>query len=64
MLDDLERELPGMLERSSGESDFLPAFSARANEIRDAAGPHDLVHVDGRIGQLLSAAGLTEKPEH
>lgn len=62
MLDGLERALPGMLERFPNESDLWPEFSERANEIRDAAGPHDLVHVDGRIQQMLADAGLTEKP--
>jgi hypothetical protein len=62
MLDGLERELPGMLKRLPKEMDFWPEFSERASEIRDAAGPHDLVHVDGRIRQMLASTGLTERP--
>lgn len=61
MLDNLERDLPGMRERWLDDVEFWPEFSERANEVRDAAGPHDLVHVDGRISQMLAAAGLTEK---
>lgn len=62
MLDALERDLPGMQERLPGEPDLWREFSERANNIRDAAGPHDLVHVDGRVQQMLARVGLTEKP--
>jgi hypothetical protein len=60
MLDILERDLPGLQERLLDEPEFWREFSQRANDIRDAAGPHDLVHVDGRIQQMLANAGLAE----
>jgi hypothetical protein len=77
MLDQLERDLPGMLDRAhasqphvdqlhagsrSDKLTFWREFSVCANEVRDAAGPHDLVHVDGRIQQMLASAGLAEEP--
>jgi hypothetical protein len=62
MLDNLERDLPGMRERLPDETELWREFSERANDIRDAAGPHDLVHVDGRIQQMLDSAGLTDRP--
>lgn len=74
MLDQLERDLPGMLDRNQLPADsrhsesrpdeltFWREFSVRANEVRDAAGPHDLVHVDGRIQQMLASVGLSEEP--
>ena len=60
MLDTLERGLPGMQERLPDASEFWREFSQRANDIRGAAGPHDLVHVDGRIQQMLASAGVAE----
>jgi hypothetical protein len=62
MLDALERDLPGMQERLPDEPELWREFSERANSIRDAAVPHDLVHVDGRVQQMLASAGLMEKP--
>ena len=62
MLDVLERDLAGMRERLPNEEEFWREFSERANGIRDSSSPHDLVHVDGRVQQMLTSAGLTKKP--
>lgn len=56
-LDVLEQDLPTILEGVRPE-DWLEAFAAEADPIRDAAGVEDLRHVDSRLQCILRDAGL------
>ncbi len=53
----LEADLPAMLEQTRPE-DWLEAFAAEADPIRDAAGPADAEHVNSRLQCILRDAGL------
>ena len=58
ILDELESELPALLEDTEDQDDFWMAFTALADAIEDSAGPNDLEYVRERINSMLSSSGL------
>jgi hypothetical protein len=56
-IDHLGRRLPALLARTR-EEDWLEAFAAEADPLRDSAALDDVAHVDGRLQCLLRDAGL------
>ena len=58
ILDELESELPVLLEDTEDQDDFWMAFTALADAIEDGAGPNDLEYVRERINSMLSSSGL------
>lgn len=59
ILDELERELPGLLKDSDDQDDFWMAFAALSDAIEDDAVPADLDYVRSRIDGMLGAHGLS-----
>jgi len=58
ILDELERELPMLLQDTDDQEDFLMAFAALSDAIEDNTDPEDLPYVRQRIDQMLSKHGV------
>lgn len=63
LLNSLEADLPGMLERNPDPADFWPEFAGRADEIVDGAGPDDHDWATAKVDELLALHGLLASPE-
>ena len=58
ILDELERELPMLLQDTDDQEDFLMAFAALSDAIEDNTDPEDLPYVRKRIDEMLSKHGV------
>ena len=58
ILDELERELPMLLQDTDDQEDFLMAFAALAEAIEDSVDPEDLPYVRSRIDAMLGKHGV------
>jgi hypothetical protein len=62
MLENLERDLPGMIAAHPLEAEFWAEFTGVADVIEDAASANENVYVSWRINSMLAAQRLI--PRH
>jgi len=58
ILEELEEELPILLQENADPDDFWMAFAAMSDAIEDGTDPEDLPYVRERIDHMLAAHGL------
>ena len=58
ILDELQTELPILLNDTEDQDDFWMAFTGLSDAIEDSAGPDDLDYVRQRVNSMLNASGL------
>ena len=58
ILDELERELPLLMQDTDDPEDFLMAFTALSDAIEDTVDPEDLPYVRKRIDGMLAKHGV------
>ncbi len=58
ILEELEQELPMLLQDNADPDDFWMAFAAMSDAIEDGTNREDLPYVRGRIDGMLAAHGV------